>query len=82
MSAAFIFKVVIVLLLIIIIISLSSGMIFLVRDKGKSNRTVKSLTIRIVLSIFLFILLFIGFRAGWIQPHGVAPEQTEKALSR
>ena len=80
MSAAFIFKIVIVLLLVVIIASLSSGMIFLVRDKGQSSRTVKSLTIRIVLSIFLFILLFIGFKAGWIQPHGIAPEQTEKAL--
>jgi hypothetical protein len=53
-------------------------MFFLVRDKGQTNRTVQSLTVRIVLSIFLFILLFIGFRAGWIQPHGVIPGQTEK----
>ena len=80
MDAAFIFKIVIILLLIVIVASLSSGMFFLVRDKGGSNRTVKSLTIRIVLSIFLFILLFIGFRAGWIQPHGVTQGQTEKAL--
>ena len=80
MSTAFIFKIIIVLLLVIIIASLSSGMFFLVRDKGQSSRTVKSLTVRIVLSIFLFILLFIGYRAGWIQPHGITPEQTEKAL--
>jgi len=78
MSAAVIFKIVIVLLLIIILASLTSGMFFLVRDKGQSNRTVKSLTVRIVLSIFLFILLFIGFRVGWIQPHGITPEQSEK----
>jgi len=87
MSAAFIFKIVIVLLLIIILFSLTSGMIFLVRDKGQSDRMVISLTLRIVLSIALFILLFIGLRMGWIQPHGIYPEQpdnnfpeTERAL--
>lgn len=79
MTAAAIFKIAIIILLIIILASLTSGMFFLVRDKGQSNRTVKSLTIRIVLSITLFILLFIGFRAGWIQPHGIYPQQTEKA---
>jgi hypothetical protein len=80
MSAAFLFKIVIVLLLIIILFSLTSGMIFLVRDKGQSNRMVKSLTIRIVLSITLFILLFIGFRMGWIQPHGINPKQPENNI--
>ena len=80
MSAVFVFKIVVVLLLVFIIVSLASGMVFLVRDKGQTTRTVKSLTLRIVLSVFLFILLFIGFRAGWIQPHGINPEQTEKAL--
>lgn len=81
MSAPVIFKIVIILLLVIILISLSSGMVFLVKDKGQTDRTVKSLTVRIVLSIMLFILLFIGFRMGWIQPHGIVPEQpTEKAL--
>ena len=79
MTAAVIFKIVIIILLLIILASLSSGMFFLVRDKGQSNRTVKSLTVRIVLSITLFILLFIGFKAGWIQPHGIYPKQTEKA---
>lgn len=80
MSAAFIFKIVIILLLIIIIFSLTSGMIFLVRDKGQSNRMVRSLTLRIVLSITLFILLFIGFKMGWIQPHGIYPEQQENNI--
>ena len=73
MSAAAIFKIAIVLLLAIILISLASGLIFLVRDKGKSDRTVKSLTLRIVLSIALFILLFIGFATGLIKPHGINP---------
>ena len=73
MSGPEIFKIVVVILLVIILISLASGLIFLIRDKGKSDRTVKSLTLRIVLSIALFILLFIGFSAGLITPHGINP---------
>ena len=82
MSAAFLFKVVIIVLLVLILFSLSSGMFFLIKDKGETNRTVISLTVRIVLSITLFILLFVGFRMGWIHPHGLVPEQTEKALPK
>ena len=80
MSAPFIFKAVIILLLIIILISLMMGAFFLVRDKGESDRMVKSLTVRIVLSIALFVLLIVGFATGLIRPHGIAPPQTEKAL--
>ncbi len=82
MSGAVLFKILIVLVLIAILVALSSGMFFLVRDKGESERTVKSLTVRIALSVALFILLFIGFAAGWIKPHGLLPEEskTEKAL--
>ena len=73
MSGPAIFKIVVVVLLATILISLASGLIFLIRDKGKSDRTVKSLTLRIVLSIALFVLLFIGFAAGLIKPHGINP---------
>ena len=77
MSAAVIFKILIVILLIVILVSLTSGMVFLVKDMGKTNRTLNSLKVRISLSILLFVLLFIGYRAGWIQPHGLMPEQTQ-----
>jgi len=71
MSGAFLFKILIITLLVVIIGALTSGMFFLVHDKGTSTRTVKSLTWRIVLSIALFILLFIGFATGLIKPHGI-----------
>lgn len=80
MSGPFLFKALIILLLIIILVSLSSGLVFLVRDKGETDRTVKSLTIRIALSILLFILLFVGFATGLIKPHGIYPVETQKAL--
>ncbi|MCH8976775.1 MAG: DUF2909 domain-containing protein, partial [Proteobacteria bacterium] len=36
-----------------------------------SNRLVTSLTFRIALSITLFVSLIIGYKLGWIQPHGL-----------
>jgi len=82
MSGVLIYKIIVVLLLFAVIISLTSGMFFLVHDKGESDRTVKSLTIRISLSIALFLMLIIGYFTGMIQPHGIEPTapETERAL--
>ena len=66
-------KIIVVLFLIIIIGSLFSGLFYLVKDKGTSERTVRALTLRISLSVLLFILLMIGYATGLLQPHGVTP---------
>lgn len=81
MTGVLIYKIIIVLLLLAVLVSLSSGMFFLVHDKGETDRTVKSLTIRISLSIALFLMLIIGYFTGMIQPHGISPEPpiTERA---
>jgi hypothetical protein len=82
MDPGLIFKGVVILFLLIIFVSLTGGMVFLIQDKGKSERTVKTLTLRIALSVALFVLLFVGFATGLIKPHGLAPThpaQTEKA---
>ena len=67
------FKVLVVVLLLAILASLASGLVFLIRDKGQSERTVKSLTLRVALSIALFLLLLFGYAAGLIHPHGITP---------
>lgn len=64
-------KTVTILVMLIIIVSLASGVVFLVRDEGKSKRTVKALTWRIALSLGLFIFLLIAFALGWASPHGL-----------
>jgi hypothetical protein len=66
-------KIIVVLLFLTILVSLSSGLVYLVKDKGESHRAVKALTYRIGLSVFAFLLLMVSFYAGWIQPHGVIP---------
>jgi hypothetical protein len=50
----------------LILASLGSALIFLVRDKGQSTRTVKALAVRVALSIALFLLLMIGYKLGFI----------------
>ncbi|HEY4368379.1 MAG TPA: twin transmembrane helix small protein [Steroidobacteraceae bacterium] len=64
-------KILIVLCLLGIVASLGSGLFHLVSDKGESKKMVTALTVRVVLSIALFVLLFIAWSQGMIQPHGI-----------
>jgi len=51
----------IITVLLGIFASLGSGLYFLVRDRGKTDRTVISLSIRVTLAILLLVLLAVGF---------------------
>lgn len=64
-------KILIVATLIAIIVSLGSGLFHLVNDKGESKKMVNALTVRIALSVLLFVLLFIAWSQGMISPHGI-----------
>ncbi|MEN8133150.1 MAG: twin transmembrane helix small protein [Pseudomonadota bacterium] len=66
-------KIIVVLLFITVLVSLSSGLVFMVKDKGQTHRSVKALTLRVGLSIFAFLLLMGAYFAGLIQPHGLVP---------
>jgi len=57
-------KVIIVLTFIGIVASLASGLFYLVNDKGDSRRTLRALTMRIGLSIGLFVFLMILIGLG------------------
>lgn len=65
-------KLLIVACLFAIIASLGAGLFHLVRDKGNSKRMANALTLRIALSVALFVLLLIAWQQGLIQPHGIA----------
>ena len=62
-------KILTIVFLLTIIYSLASSMIFLVKDKGEGDRTVKRLTWRIGLSIVLFVFLWAAYQMGWIEPN-------------
>jgi hypothetical protein len=53
-------------MLLLIVGSLFSALTFLYKDAGHGTRTAKALTIRISLSIFLFVCLMLGFYFGII----------------
>ncbi len=59
-------KIVILVLLLGILASLFSGLYFVFKDKGTTNRAVISLTIRIALSVLVFVLLVGSYYFGWI----------------
>jgi hypothetical protein len=54
-----------------ILASLGSAFFYLMRDKGRSNNTVKALAIRVGLSILLFLSLLIAHRYGLIESTGI-----------
>lgn len=56
---------------ILILSSLGIALFFLMRDKGKSHRTVQALAMRVGLSITLFLILLGSYRMGWIAPTGL-----------
>lgn len=68
------FKLLVVVILLGIVASLGLALFHLVHDrKGETRSMVRALTVRISLSVALFVLLFIAWSAGWIQPHGLRP---------
>ena len=64
-------KLLIIAFLILILWNLGAGLYYMMVDKGKTDRTVKSLTWRIGLSVGLILLVIAGILTGVIKPHGV-----------
>jgi hypothetical protein len=64
-------RIVILILLVAVVASLFSGLYFVYKDKGTTNRAVISLTIRIALSVLVFVLLIGSYYFGWIPSGGL-----------
>ncbi len=64
-------KALIVIVLLAIVASLGSGLFHLVRHDRDSRKMVNALTVRIALSVALFILLLLAWQQGMITPHHV-----------
>jgi len=58
----------IIAVMIGIMVSLGGGLYFLVRDRGASQRTVQSLSVRVALAVALLALLAYGFVTRFIVP--------------
>ncbi len=64
-------KILVAIAFILILASLGSALVFMMRDKGRTNRTVHALAMRVGFSVLLFLLLLVAYRLGWIQPTGI-----------
>jgi hypothetical protein len=57
---------------VLIIGSLALALVFLMKDKGRTNRTVTMLAVRVGLSITLFLVILGAYKLGWITPNGIS----------
>ncbi|MEX0730302.1 MAG: twin transmembrane helix small protein [Aquisalimonadaceae bacterium] len=62
-------KIAVILALLAIIASLACGAVFLVRDRSGSKRVVRALTLRITLSVALFLVLVTLVMTGVLVPN-------------
>ena len=64
-------KIFILAILVLILASLFSALSMLFRKEGPSDRMVRALTVRVALSIGLFLMLLAGFYFGIIPARGL-----------
>lgn len=64
-------KILVAIAFLLIFISLGSALVYLMKDKGRSNRTVQALAFRVGFSIALFLLILLANHFGYIQPTGI-----------
>jgi hypothetical protein len=62
-------RIIVILFILVILGSLGSALYYMIKDRGTTERTAKALTIRVALSVILFLLLIIGFQTGTITTH-------------
>jgi hypothetical protein len=56
-------------ILVTILASLGSALYFMIKDGSRTRRTVQALTVRISLSVALFLFLMLGYWMGWFVPN-------------
>lgn len=64
-------NIIVIIAFVLILASLFSGLYFVMKDKGKTNRAVNALTFRIGFSILLFLFILFSYKMGWIHPTGI-----------
>jgi hypothetical protein len=68
-------KLLIVAVLIAIVASLGSALFHLSRSGGDSKKMARALTVRVGLSVALFILLMLAYYFGLISPNEIRPDR-------
>jgi multisubunit Na+/H+ antiporter MnhF subunit len=65
-------KALIVIALLIVVASLGQALFAMASGPQNSGRVLKALTVRISISVALFIALMVAWRLGWIEPHSLS----------
>ena len=65
-------KALIVIALLIVVVSLGQALFAMASGPQNSGRVLKALTVRISISVALFIALMVAWRFGWIEPHSLS----------
>ena len=65
-------KIIVIAIMAVIAYTLFSAAYGITHKSSGTERTAKSLTWRIGLSMSLFFFLFVAFALGWLQPHGLS----------
>jgi uncharacterized membrane protein len=64
-------KLAVFVVLAAIVVSLGTALYHLATGSGDSRKMVRALTVRIALSVVLFLLLMLAWRLGLIHPHDI-----------
>ena len=70
-------KLIVIVLLIAAVVSLARALMSLVRNEGKSGKTIRALAWRVGFSAMVFVFILVSMLMGWIQPHDVNPTTRE-----
>ena len=62
----------VILCLVAIVVSMASALLYLFRGgEGGSSKMLRALTIRVGLSVGLFVVLMVSYKLGWIGSQGL-----------
>ena len=64
-------KIVIIVMFLGVLASLASALVYLMQDRGTSDRMVWALTWRVGLSVLLLVFLLVAHSLGWIEATGI-----------
>jgi branched-subunit amino acid transport protein AzlD len=67
-TTASVMKAIVIIALIAIVTALFTALVFLHRDRGRGNRVVTALAVRVLLSMGLIAFLVVSWWMGWIVP--------------
>ena len=64
-------QIIIIIVFVLIFASLAGAGFFIMRDQGKTRNTAWALTMRISLSVALFVFIWFAHWMGWINSTGL-----------